>query len=67
MRKDISGELIMAIFTAIINIDTHKEEIGLEYFPEVQEYITEFKMKGLKILQRTKSPMRISGNRLKLS
>jgi len=47
MRKDISSELIMAIFAAMVNINTHKEEIGLEYFPEVQEYITEFIMKGL--------------------
>lgn len=47
IRKDIPADMIMAIFSAIINIDTHKEEIGLEYFPEIQEYISEFVMKGL--------------------
>lgn len=47
MRKDIDSELIMAIFTAIINIDTHKEEIGLQYFPHLLDYFAEFVMKGL--------------------
>jgi AcrR family transcriptional regulator len=47
MRKDISPEMIMAIFGAIANLDAHKEEIGLEYFPDVQVYISEFTMKGL--------------------
>jgi len=39
--------MIMAIFTAIINIDTHKEEVGLQYFPQVLEYLAEFTIKGL--------------------
>lgn len=47
IRKDIDSKLIMAIFTAIISIDTHKEEIGLEYFPQLLEYMAEFVMKGL--------------------
>ncbi len=47
MRKDISPEMIMAIFASIVNIDTHKEEIGLQYFPQVQEYISEFVMDAL--------------------
>ncbi len=47
MRKDLSSRMIMAIFAAIINIDTHKEEIGLEYFPELMETITELVFKGL--------------------
>jgi AcrR family transcriptional regulator len=47
MRNDINAELIMAIFTALINIDTHKEEIGIEYFPHVLNYLSEFVMKGL--------------------
>lgn len=47
MRGDIDAEMIMAIFAALINIDTHKEEIGLKYFPEVQEHLTGFVMKGL--------------------
>lgn len=47
MRSDIDAEMIMAIFAALINIDTHKEEIGLKYFPEVQEHLTGFVLKGL--------------------
>jgi AcrR family transcriptional regulator len=47
MRSDISSEMIMAIFGAIIRIGYHKEEIGLQYFPELQDYITEFVLKGL--------------------
>jgi hypothetical protein len=39
--------MIMAIFGAIIRIGYHKEEIGLQYFPELQDYITEFVLKGL--------------------
>ena len=52
MRSDLSAELIMAIFGALINVETHKEEIGLEYFPQVIEYLAEFTMKGL--LERPK-------------
>lgn len=47
IRSDIDIELIMAFFTAIINIDTHKEEIGLQFFPQILEYMAEFVMKGL--------------------
>jgi hypothetical protein len=47
MRDDIDSKKIMMIFVAIINIDTHKEEIGLEYFPELLEHITELVFIGL--------------------
>ena len=47
MRSDIGSGMIMAIFAAIIHMDTHKEEIGLEYFPKLQDLVTEFVMKGL--------------------
>ncbi len=47
IRNDISSEMIMAMFTAIINIDTHKEEIGLQYFPELQVHLTDFVLRGL--------------------
>ena len=47
MRKDIDNKMIMMIFAAIINIDTHKEEIGLEYFPQLLEIMTDLIMKGL--------------------
>lgn len=47
MRGDIDPSMIMAIFTAIINIDIHKEEIGIEYFPQLMYYMGEFVMRGL--------------------
>ena len=46
-RQDLDSEMIMMIFAAIVNIDTHKDEIGLQYFPELLEILTEFVMKGL--------------------
>lgn len=47
IRNDIDADMIMAIFSALINVDTHKEDIGLKYFPKVMEYLAEFIMKGL--------------------
>ncbi|WP_027629141.1 TetR/AcrR family transcriptional regulator [Ruminiclostridium cellobioparum] len=47
IRRDIDSKMIMTIFAAIINADTHKEEIGIQYFPEVLDYMSEFIMKGL--------------------
>lgn len=52
MRDDIDSELIMAIFSAIVNIDTHKVEIGIKYFPQILNYLTEFVMKGLTDCQK---------------
>lgn len=47
IRRDIDSRIIMMIFAAIINIDTHKEEIGPEYFPQLLYYMTELIMLGL--------------------
>lgn len=47
MRGDIDARMIMAIFGALINVDTHKDEIGLDYFPQLLDYLAEFVMKGL--------------------
>lgn len=47
MRNDLDSKMIMMIFAAIINIDTHKEEIGIEYFPELLERMTELIMESL--------------------
>lgn len=47
MRADIDSGTIMAMFAAIIHIETHKEEIGLVHFPQLLDYMTEFIMEGL--------------------
>ena len=47
IRTDIDCNMIMAMFAALANIDTHKDEIGFEYFPELVHYMSEFVMKGL--------------------
>lgn len=47
IRKDIDSKMIMLVFAAVINVDTHKEEIGIEYFPELLHLMTELIMKGL--------------------
>jgi hypothetical protein len=52
MRNDLDDDLILAIFTAIPYIDLHKEEIGLQHFPQIMYYLTEFVMKGLTDCQK---------------
>lgn len=47
MRADLDDEMINAIFNSILYIDLHKSEIGVEHFPKILIYITEFIMKGL--------------------
>jgi hypothetical protein len=47
MRADIDSGMIMAIFAAIVTVDTHKDEVGFEYFPALMGYLTEFVMNGL--------------------
>lgn len=47
MRPDIDSEMIMALFGSIIRIGYHKEEIGLKFFPALQDYLTEFVLTGL--------------------
>jgi AcrR family transcriptional regulator len=47
IRDDIEPELILALFHAITYIDTHKEAIGIQYFPRLSHLLAEFVMKGL--------------------
>ena len=47
IRDDIDDEMINAIFNSILYIDIHKSEIGIQHFPQILIYITEFIMKGL--------------------
>jgi AcrR family transcriptional regulator len=47
LRSDIDDGMINAIFNSIPYIDIHKNDIGIEYFPQIIKHITEFIMKGL--------------------
>lgn len=47
IRDDIDCELVMAFFISLIIIETHKEEIGIQHFPHILDYLTEFILKGL--------------------
>ncbi|MEN6593427.1 MAG: helix-turn-helix domain-containing protein [Clostridiaceae bacterium] len=47
MRRDIDSRMIMMIFAAIVNVDTHKDEIGMEFFPELLHVMTALVMQGL--------------------
>jgi AcrR family transcriptional regulator len=47
IRSDIQIELIMGFFTVLINADLHKEEIGIQHFPHILDYLLEFIMDGL--------------------
>jgi AcrR family transcriptional regulator len=47
IRYDLDDGLILAILNAISYIDLHKEEIGLQYFPQIIYYFTRFMMEGL--------------------
>ncbi|MHB9142376.1 MAG: TetR/AcrR family transcriptional regulator [Paludibacter sp.] len=47
IRDDLDDGMIGAIFDSITYIDIHKDDIGIQYFPQVLLYITEFVMKGL--------------------
>jgi AcrR family transcriptional regulator len=47
LRSDIDDGMIIAIFNSIPYIDIHKNDIGIEYFPQIIKHITEFIMKGL--------------------
>jgi AcrR family transcriptional regulator len=47
MRRDIDSKMIMMLFAAIINVDTHKDEIGLEFFPELLQIMTSLVLQGL--------------------
>jgi AcrR family transcriptional regulator len=47
IRNDIDAKVIMAIFAAIVNVETHKDEIGFQFFPDVVDYLADFTMRGL--------------------
>jgi AcrR family transcriptional regulator len=47
MRADIDSKMIMKVFEAIINVDTHKDELGLEYFPALLDLMTDLVLQSL--------------------
>ncbi|MNC35163.1 hypothetical protein D3C75_836360 [compost metagenome] len=47
MRRDIDSKMIMMVFAAIINADMHKEEIGIDYFPQLTDVMTGLIMDSL--------------------
>ncbi|MBB5149590.1 MULTISPECIES: TetR/AcrR family transcriptional regulator [Ureibacillus] len=47
IRDDISDELLAAFFDSLAYIDSHKEDIGIQHFPDIMLYLVEFIMKGL--------------------
>jgi len=47
IRNDIDAEMIMSIFSALVVVETHKDDIGIRFFPRLIEYLAEFTMKGL--------------------
>lgn len=47
MRADIDSQKIMLVFAAVINIDTHKDELGVEHFPELLDLMTELLVNSL--------------------
>ena len=49
IRNDMDADMIMALFNAAIVIDVHKEEIGVQYFPEIQGHLVKFIIDGLAI------------------
>jgi AcrR family transcriptional regulator len=52
IRDDFDDEMIGAIFDSIHYIDIHKSEIGIQHFPQIMFYITEFIMKGITDCQK---------------
>ncbi|MEN8906994.1 MAG: TetR/AcrR family transcriptional regulator [Clostridiales bacterium] len=47
MVDTIDAEMIMAIFNAIIEVEAHKDRIGIKYFPDLIYHLSGFVMKGL--------------------
>lgn len=47
LRTDIPADMIMAIFHALIVVETHKEDIGIQYFPKLIEHLAEFTINEL--------------------
>jgi AcrR family transcriptional regulator len=47
IREDIDEELLPVFLDSLVCIDTHKDEIGIQHFPKIIQYLAEFIMQGL--------------------
>lgn len=41
LRDDVDEPFVVALLTAVAVVDVHKEEIGVEHFPRLVEFLTE--------------------------
>lgn len=47
IRDDIDDGLLLTFINFIVYSDTHKKEMGIQYYPQFTQYLVEFIMKGL--------------------
>lgn len=47
VRTDIDEDLMLALFDSLAYIELHKEDIGIQHFPQIIHYLVEFIMKGI--------------------
>ena len=47
IRNDLDDEFRLSLFNSVPYIEIHKEEIGIQHFPKMIDYLVEFIMKGL--------------------
>jgi AcrR family transcriptional regulator len=47
IRQDIDEDLLPVFFYSLVYIDTHKDDIGIQHFPQIIQYLAEFIMQGL--------------------
>lgn len=47
IREDIDEKLLPVFFDSLVYIDTHKEDIGIQHFPQALQYLIEFVIQGL--------------------
>lgn len=47
IRADIDENLLPVFIDSLICLDTHKEDIGIQHFPQLIQYLAEFIMQGL--------------------
>ncbi|MCC3371978.1 TetR/AcrR family transcriptional regulator [Cohnella sp. REN36] len=47
IRADIDDDLLPAFLDSLVYIDMHKDDIGIQHFPKLIQYLAEFIMQGL--------------------